>query len=304
METIYDVLIIGAGPAGCTAALYAARAGLKTLVLERACPGGQMALTHWVDNYPGFPAGTAGFDLGRDMQQGAARFGAEFVTAHATGAELGARVKRVETDAGEFYGKTVILATGADPRKLGLPGEKELLGRGLSYCAHCDAAFFRGKVAVVVGGGNAAAGDAALLSRVAAKVTLIHRRDSLRAEKAAAQGLEKVEFCWNSRVSALLYGDTLTGVRVKNLLTGQEHTIPCDGLFVSIGRAPATGVGEGQLALDEGGYVMAGENTATNLPGVFAAGDVRTKRLRQIVTATADGAMAAHQAERFIHLSS
>lgn len=300
MEKIYDVMVIGAGPAGCTAALYAARAGLKVLVLERTYPGGQVALTHWVDNYPGFPTGAAGFDLGEAMGQGAKRFGAEFVTAAVWKAELHSSPKLVETDRGQFLGKTVVLATGADPKKLGLPGEEALLGRGLSYCAHCDAAFFRGKTVAVVGGGNSAVGDAQILSRVAEKVYLIHRRDTLRAEQAAVAALNSVDFLWNSQVTALHRADNLTGITVKNSITGAETRLSCQGLFVSIGRSPASRIARGQLILDQKGYISAGEDTQTGVPGVYAAGDVRTKGLRQIVTATADGAMAAHQAEQYL----
>lgn len=300
---IYDMLIIGGGPAGFTAALYAARAGLRALVLEEAWAGGQMALAHRIDNYPGFPGGVDGVALSLGMQKGAEKFGAETVNTEVKKLDLRADPKSAETDAGVYYGKTVVLATGASPRALGLPGEKELLGRGVSYCAACDGNFFKDKKVAVVGGGNTAAGDALHLSRVAETVIIIHRRDSLRAEQVSGESLQKapnVSFLWHSQVAGLLYGDKLSGVRIKNLLTGEEREEPCDGLFVSIGRRPASELVSGQLALDEGGYIIGGENTETSLPGVYAAGDVRTKQLRQIVTAVADGAMAVHQAVEYL----
>ena len=217
--------------------------------------------------------------------------------------DLTAQPKVVTTDAGEFLAKTVILATGAGPRELGLPGEKELVGRGVSYCAACDGMFYRGKTVAVVGGGNSAAADALLLSRIAQKVLLIHRRDTLRATKIYHERLEStknVVFFWNSRVTELLREQMLTGLRLKNTLTGEETEIACDGVFISIGRKPASGLCREQLPLDDAGYILAGESTETPIPGVFAAGDVRAKALRQIVTAAADGAVAAHQAELFL----
>lgn len=303
MNGIYDVVVIGGGPGGYTAALYAARAGLKTVVLEKLSAGGQMALTSQIDNYPGFPDGIDGFELGERMRQGAERFGVATELAEVLSVELGAEPKIVNTSEGTFRGRTVIYAAGANPRTLGLPGEAELTGKGVNYCAHCDGMFYRGKTVVVVGGGNTAAADAMLLSRIAGKVILVHRRDTLRATKIYHEPLEKaenVEFLWNSQVIQLLHGGKVTGVRVKNTLTGEESDIACDGVFVSIGRAPATDVVRGQLSLDAGGYIIAGESTETNIPGVFAVGDVRTKPLRQIVTAVADGAMAAHGAEAFL----
>lgn len=303
MERIFDLVIIGGGPGGYTAALYAARAGLKVMVLERLSAGGQMALTPQIDNYPGFPDGIDGFLLGEQMRQGAERFGAKTELADVHAVELGSNPKVIETSEGMFLGRAVVIATGANPRVLGLPNEQELVGRGVNYCAHCDGMFYRGKTVVVVGGGNSAAADAMLLSRIAKKVILIHRRDSLRATKIYHEPLEKadhVEFVWNSVVTELLHGEKITGVKVKNVQTGEERVIDCDGVFVSIGRAPATELVKGQLELDEGGYIVADETTVTNIPGVFAVGDVRTKALRQIVTAVADGAMAAHATEDFL----
>ena len=306
MEKVYDVLVLGGGPGGYTAAMYAARSGFSTLVLERLAPGGQMALTHQVDNYPGFDEGVDGFTLGMKMQQGAERFGAQTVYADVQAVELAGKVKKVHTDQGIFSGRTVIVATGANPRKLGLPMEQELTGRGVHYCAACDGMFYRGKTVVLVGGGNSAVADALVLSRVAKKVILVHRRDTLRASKIYHEPLrqtENIEFRWNSEVIALHHGDRVDGVTIRNRENGEEERILCDGVFVSIGRAPATALFEGQLELDEAGYIAAGESTQTNLPGVYAVGDVRTKTVRQIVTATADGAVAAHEIEEYLALS-
>lgn len=306
MDNVYDVLVLGGGPGGYTAAMYAARSGLRTLVLERLAAGGQMALTHQVDNYPGFDEGVDGFTLGMKMQQGAERFGAETVYADVQSAELDGKVKRLHTDQGTFYGRTVIVATGANPRKLGLPMEQELTGKGVHYCAACDGMFYRGKTVVLVGGGNSAVADALVLSRVAKKVILVHRRDTLRASKIyhePLQNAENIEFRWNSQVTELRHGDRVDGVVVRNRATGVEEEVSCDGLFISIGREPATALFKGQLDLDEAGYIIAGESTATNLPGVYAVGDVRTKAVRQIVTATADGAVAAHQIEEYLSVA-
>ena len=405
MEQIYDMIVIGGGPAGYTAALYAARAGLSTLVLEKLTAGGQMALTERIDNYPGFAEGIDGFTLGERMQQGAERFGAVTEYAEVYAARLSERVKTLETDAGVFRGRTVVIAAGASPRTLGIPGEDTLVGRGVHYCAACDGAFYQGKTVAVVGGGNSAAADALTLSRIAQKVYLIHRRDSLRATKVYHQplldapnvelcwnstvaallhgehltglrlrntetGTERelacdgvfvsvgrspatalfreelalddagyiaadaltlsriaqkvylihrrdslratkvyheplmnapnVEFCWNSTVSALLHDSRLTGLQLKDVNTDAEHDLACDGVFISVGRAPATELFRRELALDRSGYIMADESTRTNLPGVFAVGDVRTKALRQVVTAVSDGAVAVHYAEEYL----
>ena len=300
---VYDMLIVGGGPGGYTAALYAARAGLSVAVLEKFSAGGQMALTHRIDNYPGFPEGIDGYELADRMQQQAESFGAETVYTEVTGLELAGDVKQVQTDSGLFLGRTVVIAAGANPRKMGLPGEEELTGRGVHYCAHCDGMFYKGKTVVVVGGGNSAAADAMILSRIAEKVILIHRRDSLRATKIYHEPLmnaPNVEFFWESQVTQLLQEEGFRGIRVKNLQSGEEQDILCDGLFVSIGRVPAGGMAQGQLEMDGSGYILADESTRTSVPGVFAVGDVRTKALRQVVTAVADGAVAAHYAEEYL----
>lgn len=300
---IYDMIVVGGGPGGYTAALYAARAGLDTVVLEKLSAGGQMALTEEIDNYPGFEDGVDGFTLAEKMQQQAERFGAKSEYAQVERMDLTATPKVLETSEGTFYARTVVLATGANPRELGLSQEAALTGRGVAYCASCDGMRYKDKTVVVVGGGNSAAADAVLLSRVAEKVILIHRRDTLRATKVYHQPLmeaENLEFRWNSVVTQLLHEEKLTGVKVQNVNTGEETTIPCDGVFISVGRTPATELVKGQLELDPSGYVVADETTATNLPGVYAVGDVRTKLLRQVVTAVADGAMAVHMAEEYL----
>ena len=303
MEKIYDMLIIGGGPGGYTAALYAARAGLRVALLEKLSAGGQMALTTQIDNYPGFPEGVDGYTLGEQMQQQAERFGAETVLTEVLSLQLEPEIKVAQTDSGEYRGRTVVIATGANPRELGVAGEKELAGRGISYCGHCDGMFYRDKTVVVVGGGNSAAADALLLSRVAKRVILVHRRDTLRATRIYHEALHSapnLEFRWNSTVTELIRDGRLTGVKLRDGITGAESVVECDGLFVSVGRAPATDLVQGQLDMDASGYIVAGESTATNVPGVFAVGDVRTKELRQIVTAVADGAAAAHYAEQYL----
>ncbi len=300
---VYDMIVVGGGPGGYTAALYAARSGLDTLVLEKLSAGGQMALTEAIDNYPGFEEGIDGFTLAEKMQRQAERFGAKSEYAEVERVDLAASPKVLETSAGVFYGRTVVLATGAGPRELGLANEAALTGRGVAYCAACDGMRYRGRTVVVVGGGNSAAGDALALSRVAKKVILVHRRDSLRATKVYHEPLmraENIEFRWNSAVTELLGGDRLTGVRLRDLRTGEETQLDCDGVFISVGRKPATELVQGQLELDRGGYIVADETTKTSLPGVYAVGDVRAKPLRQVVTAVADGAMAVHMAEEYL----
>lgn len=303
MKKIYDMLIIGGGPAGYTAALYGSRAGLSVLVIEKLSAGGQIALSPMVENYPGFDEGIDGYTLGEKMLAGAERFGAETLLAEVTGVTLTSNIKTIETTEGTIQGRTVVFATGADAKSLGLPKEKELLGRGISHCAACDGMFYKGKTVAIVGGGNTAAADALQLSRICEKVIVIHRRDTLRATKIYHQPLmdaPNVEFRWNSAVTQLLSDGRLTGLRVQDLQTGEESTIECDGLFVSIGRSPNTALVQGQLELDSAGYILADESTRTSLPGVFAAGDVRTKELRQVITAAADGASAAHYAETYL----
>ena len=300
---VYDMIIVGGGPGGYTAALYAARAGLDTVVLEKLSAGGQMALTEEIQNYPGFEDGIDGFTLAEKMQRQAEQFGAKTEYAQVMRMDLTAEPKILETSEGTFFAKTVVLATGANPRELGLPNEAALTGRGIAYCAACDGMRYRGRTVVVVGGGNSAAADARLLSRIAGKVILVHRRDTLRATKVYHDPLmraENLEFRWNSTVIELLHGDQLTGVRLRDVKTGAETEVPCDGVFISVGREPATELVRDQIALDKSGYVAAGETTETSVPGVYTVGDVRTKPIRQVVTAVADGATAVHMAEAYL----
>ncbi len=302
-EHIYDVIIVGGGPAGYTAALYAVRAGLDTVVLEKLSAGGQMAMTTQIDNYPGFENGVDGFDLGEKMQLGAERFGAKTELVEVNSYGLSGEIKKVSTSEGEFLGKTVIIATGAKPRELEVHKEKELVGRGVNYCAACDGMAYKGKTVAVIGGGNSAVGDALILSRIAKKVIIVHRRDSLRATKVyndILNNTSNIEFMWNSQVSELIAEDKLKAIKLKDTHTGEEVLLEVDGIFVSVGRKPETENLDSIVNLDKAGYIVAGEDTKTNVKGVFAAGDVRTKALRQIITAAADGAIAAHYAEEYL----
>ena len=302
MKRMYDMVILGGGPGGYTAALYAARSGLDVLVLEKLSAGGQMALTSQIDNYPGFPGGIDGFELGMRFQEQAERFGAKTEYAEVRALDLKASPKVLHTSGGDFFARTVVIAAGAGARKLGLPDEERLTGRGVGYCAHCDGMFYRGKTVAVIGGGNSAAAEALYLSRIAKKVILIHRRDSLRATKIYHEPLRKlgnIEFRFSSAVTELIGEDRLRGIRVKDLLSGAEEELEVDGVFVSIGRKPATELVAGQLELEDG-CIVADESTRTSIPGVYAVGDVRTKALRQILTAASDGANAAHHAEGWL----
>ena len=302
MNHIYDTVIIGGGPAGFSAALYAARAGLDTLVLERGAIGGQAAITGIIENYPGFDDGISGFELATRMQNGAQAAGAKTEYREVISLDPCEDIKKIETDSGSIFARTVIIAVGADPRRLGLDREEEFTGAGIHYCAHCDGRFYKGKTVAVVGGGNSAAEDALYLSRIAKKVYLIHRRDSLRATKIYLDPLfsaENIEILWNSTPSALLGEERLIGARLKNTQDGSERELSLDALFVSIGRVPATSFLPESVELWDG-YVRADETTQTSLGGVFAAGDVRTKSLRQVITAAADGALAAEAAAKYL----
>lgn len=304
--TCYDVIIIGGGPGGYCAALYAARANLSTLVIEKFAPGGQMATTEIVENYPGFVEGINGFELGMQMKKGAERFGVKTKLAEVKRVELETNPKRIHTAKDVFEAKIVILALGAYPRELGLSNERNLRGRGVSYCATCDGMFYKEKTVVIVGGGNTAVADALFLAKICKKVYLVHRRDELRASKTYLEVLERtenIEFVWNSEVTEILADEFVTGVKVTNRKEDSVRVISCDGIFVAIGNTPNTELIRGQVELDDAGYVPADETTRTNLPGVFAVGDMRNKPLRQIVTAVADGAVAAKYAEEFIQQS-
>ncbi len=302
MEHIYDVIIIGGGPAGYTAALYCARAGLDTLITEKMAPGGQMTLTGDIDNYPGFDEGIDGFTLGMKMQQGAEKFGAKTEYTEISKVDFSEKIKHITTYDSTLHAKAVIIAAGAHPKKLGIPNEEELTGMGVHYCAHCDGRFYKDKTVAVIGGGNSAVADALYLARLAKKVYLIHRRDALRAEKIYQKPLseaENTEFVFNSTVNRIINNNGVNGVEILNK-DGTTKEIECDGIFVSIGRQPSTAFLGNEIALDSNGYIIADETTKTNIDGVFAAGDIRTKALRQVITAAADGAVAAHFTEEYI----
>ena len=305
MSKIYDMIVIGGGPAGYTAALYAVRAGMSCAVIEKMSIGGQLTLTDIVDNYPGFGEGIDGISLGMQMQSGAERFGAESIFDEVTEMSLDTPVKKIKTTFGEYEARTVVIASGASPRKLGLDGEENLIGRGVHYCAHCDGRFYKGKRVAVIGGGNSAVGDALYLSRLCERVTLVHRRDTLRASKVYAEPLSKAEnidILYDSTLEQFVTNEQgkLTSVKLKNTRDGASSILDLDGVFVSIGRVPATELVRGKLELDSTGYIIADESTRTTIDGVFAAGDVRQKALRQIVTAVSDGAVAAHFAEEYL----
>ena len=303
MSKIYDMIIIGGGPAGYTAALYGARAGLSVLVVEKMTIGGQMTETGDIDNYPGFDQGIDGITLGMKMQAGAERFGAETIYDEVTSVKLDGEIKEISTAfSGVLLAKTVVIATGAGPRRMGLAGEEDFVGQGIHYCAHCDGRFYKGRTVAVIGGGNTAVGDALYLSNLAEKVYLVHRRDSFRASAVLSGALAEknnIELVLSATPKELLAEGGLSGIKVA-FSDGSERTLTCDGVFVSIGRVPATDMFSGSLELDAQGYIVAGEDTKTSLAGVFAAGDVRVKSLRQVITAAADGAIAAHEAGEYL----
>ena len=307
MSHIYDVVIIGGGPAGYTAALYCARAGMDTLIVEKLSAGGQMCLTSHIDNYPGLDEKTDGFTLGNKMKKDAEKFGAKTVISKVLAVELTGEIKKVKTPDSTFLGKCVIVATGAKPRKLGIKYEQDLIGKGVGYCATCDGMFYKEKTVAVVGGGNSAVSEAIYLSKICKKVFIIHRRNVFRATKIyqnTLKCLKNVEIYFNTVVDELLFDNKLKGIKVKDVNTNCINKIFCDGLFISIGRKPETDIFKNQLNIDGLGYIVADESTKTNIPGVFAAGDVRTKALRQIVTATSDGAVASYFADEYIQSAS
>lgn len=304
MGKIYDIIIIGGGPAGYTSALYGARAGLEVLLIEKFYAGGQMATTENIENYPGFDMGIDGFELAQKMKTQAEKFGVKTELNEVKSVELNEKIKKVTTSNGEHLTKTVIIATGASPRELGVTGEEKFKGRGVHYCASCDGMFYKGKTVIVVGGGDTAVSDALLLSRVANKVILVHRRDTLKATKVYHEALfnaKNVTFYWDSVVKEIIGKNSLEGMVVENVKTKETSNILADGVFVSIGRIPSTELVKNQLNLDDSGYIIATENTMTNKDGVFAVGDVRTKPLRQVVTAVGDGANAVYYAENYIN---
>ncbi len=305
-----DLIIAGAGPAGLTAAIYAKRAGLSVLVIEKnAMGGGQVLNTYDVDNYPGLP-GIGGFDLGMKFQEHATKLGVAIKSADITGFSLGketdtgvSAVKQVVTADAVYEAKTVLLALGASHAHLGVPGEERLAGMGVSYCATCDGAFFRGKTTVVVGGGDVAIEDAVFLARICKKVYLIHRRDALRGANILQEmltALDNVEIVWDTIVTEIAGEDAVEAVALRNVKTGEESRLETSGVFIAVGIRPNTKQVPGCIAKDEAGYIVAGEDCAASLPGVFAGGDIRTKPLRQIITAAADGANAVASIQKYL----
>lgn len=300
---MYDIIIIGSGPAGLSAAIYAQRACLDTIVIEKnGISGGQVLNTWEVDNYPGFP-GVTGFELSRQFREHANKLGARVVQDEVVQVELSGNVKKVVCEEEAYEARCVILASGAHHRTLEVPGEEELRGAGVSYCATCDGAFFRGRTVAVVGGGDAALEDAIFLARMCEKVYIVHRRDKLRGAKRLQerlQALENIEFVWNSETVAIEGNAQVEALRLRQTKTGEERRLDVDGVFIAVGIAPESELYAGQLELDEQGYIRADESGQTSVPGVFAAGDVRTKALRQILTAASDGANCVASAERYL----
>lgn len=299
----FDIAVIGGGPAGYTAAIYAGRAGYTCAVFEKMSPGGQMGITSSIENYPGFSS-VDGFELASKMMEQASGFGAKMKYEEVTAVELEGKIKTVKCGAKEYTCRAVVLALGAKPRLIGVPGEAKYTGRGVSYCATCDGMFFRGKTVIVNGGGDTAFEDAMYLSNVCEKVYLVHRRDAFRAAASMvrkAEAKENIEFVKNAVITEIEGdGAVVTGAKIKNTLTGEESFLEAEGIFAAIGRVPDTALVKGMIDLDDYGYIIADESTKTSMDGVYAAGDVRTKSLRQIVTACADGANAIHHAEEWL----
>ncbi|MHB1001240.1 MAG: thioredoxin-disulfide reductase [Armatimonadota bacterium] len=301
--SIYDTIIIGGGPAGLSAGIYAMRSKLKTVMIEKFMPGGQMMVTDFVENYPGFPSGIAGVNLSMAMEEQARSLGLEILSAEVVSVDFSGEEKVIVTTEGEFRALTVIIATGANPRRLGVPGEDRLTGRGVSYCATCDGAFFREKEIAVVGGGNTAVQDAVFLTRFASKVTIIHRRDALRATKILQERALKnprVEMVWNAVVTEIAGTNSVQKIGLRDTVTGEQRFMLADGIFVLIGTDPNTEFLRGHLAMDPAGYILTDEDMLTSIHGVYAAGDCRRKGLRQMVTAASDGAIASVAAEQYI----
>ena len=296
-------MIIGSGPAGLSAGIYAARSGLKTVILERAIVGGQITSAHQVENYPGFPEAIEGFELTERMRQQAERFQAQFLDEEVTAIGMEGLCKIVETRENKYRTKALIVCTGASPRRLNVPGEERFMGRGVSYCATCDGALYRDKVVAVIGGGDSAVEEGIYLTHFARKVYIIHRRDELRAQKILQERAfqnPKIEFIWNSVVQEIQGTDKIEKLEIFNRQTQQISYLPVDGVFIYVGILPNNKLLESRINLDEAGFVYTDEFMHTNIPGVYAAGDIRHKVLRQVVTATSDGAIAAFNAEKWI----
>ena len=303
MDRAYDVIIIGGGPAGLSAGLYAARASLSTLLIEKGILGGQIANVEHVENYPGFPEGISGFQLGQAMHQQATKYGLETVAAEVTAIELGKKGKVVKTTEGEYLAKVLIMATGAEPNRLGVPGEERLLGHGVSYCATCDGPLFKDKIVAVIGGGDSAVEEGLTLTRFASRVILIHRRDQLRASKLFQQRAfanQKMEFLWDTVVEEIIGDDKVKGLSLRNVKTGEKSTLDASGVFIYVGLHPNTEFLRGLLRLDAQGHIVINEEMQTEIAGIFAAGDIRQNSPRQVITAAGDGATASLSAEKFL----
>lgn len=303
MGDSYQLIIIGGGPAGLSAGLYATRARLSTLLIERAIPGGQIINAELVENYPGFPQGISGAELGSLMEQQATKYGLEIIMAEVEGVEVGEEEKTVHTSEGQYRAKALIIAGGSEHGKLGVPGEEELRGRGVSYCATCDGAFFKDQVIAVVGGGNVAINDALFLTRFASKVIVIHRRDQLRATKILGEGAlarPKIEFLWDTVVESIGGDGQVRELGLRNVKTGTESKLEVSGIFVAVGLRPNTGYLEGVVALSQEGFILVNDQMETGVPGIFAAGDIRAGSARQVSSAVGDGATAAISAERYL----
>ncbi|WP_405054348.1 thioredoxin-disulfide reductase [Tepidibacillus marianensis] len=301
-EKVYDVIIIGAGPSGMTAAVYTSRSNLKTVMIERGIPGGQMANTEEIENYPGYES-ILGPDLANKMLDHAKKFGTEYAYGDVKEIVEEGQFKIVRTGNGDYKAKAVIIATGAKSRLLGVPGEKELAGRGVSYCAVCDGAFFKNKELVVIGGGDSAVEEAVFLTKYASKVTIIHRRDEFRAQKILQDRAfknEKIEYIWNTTVEQILGENRVEGVRIRSKVTGEVRDFPAQGAFIYVGMDPLTEPFKDLGITNEAGYILTNDNMETKIAGVFASGDVREKSLRQVVTATGDGSIAAMAAQHYI----
>ena len=303
MNKAYQLIILGGGPAGLTAGIYAARNKLPTLLIEKIMPGGLIAMSEWVENYPGFPEGISGLDLGEKIQKQAEKFGLEVLNTEADGLKVSQTIKTLKTSEGEFTARAVIIACGSDRINLNVRGEKQFTGRGVSYCATCDAAFFRDQVVAVVGGGNSAVSEAIHLTKFASRVIVIHRRDQLRAAKIVeekARSEPKISFVWNSTVTSVEGSNKVEQLQLLNLVTGQKSALPVSGIFVSVGQKPNTDFLKGVIPLDAGGYIITNEKMETSVPGVLAAGDIRSNSIRQAISAAGDGATAEIYAERFL----
>ncbi|MDP3058338.1 MAG: thioredoxin-disulfide reductase [bacterium] len=303
MHESCDVIVIGAGPAGLTAAMYCARAGMRTIMIERYGPGGQAATTAIIDNYPGFPQGVGGADLALLMLEQAQRFGVKLIFDEVQAVDFGHPEKIVQGIEDSYGGKAIVIATGATPKLLGVPGEMKYRGRGVSYCATCDGALYKDRKVLVVGGSDSAVEEAVYLTRFTDKVTIIHRRDTFRATPvivATAIDNPKINIVWNSVVEEIDGDSEVTSAKVYNLITGEKWALEVDGVFIYIGLEPNTSVFQGSVDLDEGRYVLADENLSTSAPGVFVAGDVRRKSLRQVATAVGDGALVSQGVEKYL----